>query len=77
MEKLIRDSEMDESEKAMWLELLPTMTDDHKFWLRTNIETEKYELGELEKKYGKIKTEEEKVRFRMMNEAYLKSRLTA
>lgn len=73
MEKLIRDSEMDESEKAMYLELLPTMTDEHKFWIRTNIETEKYELGELEKKYGKILMDEEKVKLRQGRINYLLS----
>lgn len=66
MEKLIRDSQMDESEKAMWLDLLPTMNDEHKNWLRTNIEGENAAIAQLEQKYGKIMIDEEKVKFREM-----------
>ena len=73
MEKLIRDSEMDEGEKTMWLELLPIMTEVQKNWLKINLETEKYELGELEKKYGKILMDEEKVKLREGYISYLTS----
>jgi hypothetical protein len=64
MEKLIRDSQMDESEKTMWLELLPSMNSTQKNWLRTIIETENRKLYDLELKYGKLMVDEEKVKFR-------------
>jgi hypothetical protein len=71
MEKLIRDSKMDESEKTMWLELLPTMTEEHKNWLRANIEGENLAISQLEQKYGKVKTDEEKVKLRQGYIRYL------
>lgn len=57
---------MEEAEKEMWLELLPTMTEEQKNWLRVNIEGENAAIAQLERKYGKIMVDEEKVKFREM-----------
>lgn len=66
MEKLIRDSQMEELEKNYWIEMLPSMNLTQKKWLRTIIETENAKLYDLELKYGKVMMDEEKVKFREM-----------
>ncbi len=66
MEKLIRDSQMEELEKDYWVEMLPSMNPTQKNWLRTIIETENAKLYDLELKYGKVMMDEEKVKFRQM-----------
>jgi hypothetical protein len=55
----------------MFTEMLPYMTDAQKDWLRLNIETENAKLAELERKYGKVMIDEEKVKFRESCIAYL------
>lgn len=74
MGKLIRQTDaMDDLEKSYWIELLPSMTDGQKDWLRISIETHDKKMKELEAKHGKIKTEEEKIKMREGYIEYLTS----
>lgn len=65
MEKLIRATDsMEDLEKEYWIELLPHMTSDQKEKLAKIIEVHDLEMQNLEKKYGKVMMDEEKVKHR-------------
>lgn len=55
---------MDDLEKEYWTTLLPSMTKEQKDRLAGIIETHDMKVKELESKYGKVRTDEEKVKMR-------------
>lgn len=68
---IIGTDSMENEEKQYWFEIIPVMTQEQLEKFQKFLEAENMELLNLEKKYGKIATDEAKVALREKWIAYL------